>query len=114
MGITNIENANKSYRKLILWEKLKDLLVVTYELTKLLPDSEKFGLLSQMRRAVVSVMSNFVEGYLKSSKKEKLHYLEISETSLMELEAQAEICLILKYWNESDYEKFEKRRSLAG
>ena len=50
-----------------------------------------------MKRAIVSVLSNFVEGYLKKSKKEKIRFMEISETSLLELEAQGEICLILEY-----------------
>ncbi len=77
---------SKGYHKLILWEKLKELLIITYQLTDNLPKSEEFGLKSQMRRAVVSVISNFVEGYMKSSKKEKKHFMEISETSLMELE----------------------------
>lgn len=63
-----------------------------------------------MRRAIVSVISNLVEGYLKSSKKEKVHFLEISGTSLMELEAQGEICLILEYWDEDNYQEFEKKR----
>lgn len=67
-----------------------------------------------MRRAVVSVISNFVEGYLKSSTKEKLHFLEIAQTSLLELEAQAEVCLMLSYWSEANYEEFERIRAEAG
>jgi four helix bundle protein len=105
--------ANKSYRKLIVWGKLKILLVITYELTNKLPRSEEFILRSQMRRAVISVLSNFVEGYLKRSTREKLHFLEIAETSLMELEAQSEVCLILKYWSEEESMRFEKVRGLA-
>lgn len=69
---------------------------------------------SQMRRAVVSVISNFVEGYLKRSKKEKSHFMGISETSLLELEVQSEICLILNYWNNEDYAGFDKKRSEVG
>lgn len=64
----------------------------------------------QMRRAMVSVISNFVEGYLKKSKKDKNRFMEISETSLMELEGQSEICLILGYWNEEDYVLFDNKR----
>lgn len=104
----------KSYRKTIVWQKLKELLVITYKLTSRLPKSEEFGLKSQMNRAIVSVISGFVEGYLKRSTKEKLHYMEIAETSLMELEAQAEICLTLGFWTDKDYEEFEHKRSLAG
>jgi four helix bundle protein len=67
-----------------------------------------------MRRGAVSIISNFVEGYLKRSSKEKKHYLDISETSLLELEAQSEICLLLKYWSDDDYAEFDKKRSEVG
>lgn len=89
---------------------MKELLILVYELTKKLPSSENFGLKSQIQRAIVSVISNFVEGYLKSSKKEKLHFLEIAETSLLEVEAQGEICFVLNFWQEGDYNKFEEKR----
>lgn len=100
----------KSYHKLIVWQRLKELIILTYSLIEKLPRTEDFGLKSQMRRAIVSTISNFVEGYLKSSKKEKLHFLEIANTSLMELESQGEICLILNYWNKEDYEIFDNKR----
>ncbi len=66
-----------------------------------------------MNRAVVSSLSTFVEGYLKKSVKEKLHFMEIAETSLLELEAQSEICLLLNYWTEIEYQQFDKKRSEA-
>ena len=100
----------KSYHKLIVWGRLKELLVLTYKLVNQLPKSEEFGLKSQMKRAIVSVLSNFVEGYMKSSKKEKSYYLETAETSLMELEAQGEICLVLNFWSEINLEEFENKR----
>jgi len=90
--------------------RLKELLVITYKLVNQLPKSEEFGLKSQMKRAIVSVLSNFVEGYLKSSRKEKAYYMETAETSLMELKAQGEICLLLNFWSESDLERFENKR----
>lgn len=109
-----IDKSSKGYHKLILWSKLKELLKLTYDFTEKLPESEKFGLVPQMRRAIVSVISNFVEGYLKASKKDKSHFMEIAQTSLMELEGQSEACLILNYWTEQDYEMFDKKRSEAG
>lgn len=90
------------------------MLSLTYKLTKKLPKSEEFALVPQMRRAIVSVISNFVEGYLKSSIKNKRLFMEIAETSLMELEAQSEVCLMLEYWTDSDYEIFDKKRSEVG
>ncbi len=109
-----MDKSTKSYHKLILWHKMKDLITLTYTLTDKLPKSEIFGLTSQMRRAMVSVLSNFVEGYLKKSTKEKLHFMEIAETSLLELEAQSEICQILEYWGEEEYQLFDKKRSEVG
>lgn len=108
-----MDKSNKGYHKLIVWQKLKELLLLTYKLTEKLPKSEDFGLKSQMRRASISGLSNFVEGYLKKSMKEKLYFMETAETSLLELEAQSEICLILKYWTQTEYEGFDKKRSEA-
>jgi four helix bundle protein len=109
-----IGKTEKGYHKLLIWQRLKEFVKLVYLLTTKLPTSEEFGLKSQMRRATVSVLSNFVEGYLKTSRKHKISYLEISFTSLQELEAQAEICLILNYWSDEDYENFEeKRREVA-
>lgn len=109
-----IDKTTKGYHKLILWSKLKELLGLTYNLTEKLPESEKYGLIPQMRRAMVSVISNFVEGYLKTSVKDKGHFMEIAQTSLMELEGQSEVCLILNYWKDEDYEIFDKKRSEVG
>ena len=106
-----MDKSTKGYHNLILWEKLRSLLVITYKLTAYLPKSEDFGIKSQMRRAIVSVLSNFVEGYLKKSKREKLHFMEIAETSLLELEAQSEICVLLEYWYNDFYKDFDKKRS---
>lgn len=108
-----VDKSTKSYHKTLVWQKLKDLLLITYKLTDNLPKSEDFGLKPQMRRAVVSSISNFVEGYLKRSVKDKNRFMEISETSLLELEAQSEICLVLSYWTQEDYKEFDKCRSLA-
>ncbi|MBU0569734.1 four helix bundle protein [Patescibacteria group bacterium] len=85
----------KGYHKLLLWKRLKTFIKLVYQLTESLPKTEEFGLITQMRRAIISVISNFVEGYLDRSQKNKLRYLGIARASLMELEAQSEICKIL-------------------
>jgi len=104
----------RGFRSLVVWQRMQELVKLVYTLTEKLPKSEMFGLISQMRRAVVSVISNFAEGYLKSSKKEKVAYLERSASSLMELDAQAEVCLILGYFTDNDFEAFSKKRSEVG
>ncbi len=104
------DKTEKGYHKLLLWQRLKEIIKLVYKLTDKLPKSEDFGLKPQMRRACVSVISNFVEGYLKTSNKHKVSFLEIASTSLMELEAQGEICSILEYWSDEDYILFDQKR----
>ncbi|MFC1727490.1 four helix bundle protein [Patescibacteria group bacterium] len=99
------------YRKLIVWQEAKQLTVLVYKLTENLPQSEEFGLKSQMRRASVSIMSNIAEGWIRKSKKDKLRYLEISEGSLFELESEGEIVLAVGYWTKGDYLRFDKQRA---
>lgn len=108
------DKREKGYHKLLLWQRLKEFIRLTYRLTDKLPKTEEFGLKPQMRRAIVSVISNFVEGYLKTSKKHKISFLEIAQTSLLELEAQGEICLILDYWTIENYDLFDQKRGEVG
>jgi four helix bundle protein len=104
------DKKEKGYHKLLLWKRLKTFIKLVYQLTENLPKTEEFGLKTQMRRAIVSVISNFVEGYLDKSRKNKLRYLNIARSSLMELEAQSEICKILEYWTNKQYFEFDEKR----
>ena len=102
------------YRDLIVWKEAKKLTVLVYQLTEVFPKSEEFGLKSQMRRASVSVMSQIAEGWLRRTKKSKLHYLEIAEGSLLELESQGEVVKEVGYWDNKQYETFTDQRSRTG
>ena len=76
---------SKSFEDLIVWQKAHKLALAVYQLTKSFPKSEQFGLVSQMRRAAVSIPANIAEGFGKSSKAEKARFLNISQGSLQEL-----------------------------
>lgn len=104
----------KGYKKLIVWQEAKKLVVLIYKLTEILPRSEDYGLKSQMRRAAVSVLANMAEGWLRRSSKDKLHYLEISEGSLLELETEAEVAFEVKYWSEKHFREFDQQKSKVG
>lgn len=84
---------------------------MVYQLTENFPKSEEFGLKSQMRRAAVSVISQIAEGWLRRSKKDKLHYLEIAEGSLFEIESQGEIVKEIGHWNAKEYRAFDAQRA---
>lgn len=80
-----------SYRDLVVWQKSKDFAVTIYRLTKEFPSEEKFGLVSQMRRAAISIPSNIAEGRGRRSRKDFVQFLYIALGSLSELETQIEI-----------------------
>lgn len=78
----------KSYKELIVWQKAMALAKAIYLLTEKFPKCELYGLISQMRRAVVSIVSNIAEGYGRKSTKEYKQFYAISYGSGLELETQ--------------------------
>jgi four helix bundle protein len=84
-------NAIKSHMDLDVWKLSMDFVDEVYTITGTFPDSEKFGLTSQLRRAGVSIPSNIAEGAGRSYKKEFIRFLYISMGSLSEVETQLEI-----------------------
>jgi four helix bundle protein len=97
----------KSYKDLTVWRKSIELSVVIYALTANFPDSEKFGLSSQMSRAAVSIASNIAEGSGRGSKKEFCHFLRIALGSANELETQVEIAKLLPFSKNLDYNNID-------
>lgn len=77
-----------SYKELIVWQKAMDLAVEVYRLTDLFPKSEIYGIVSQMRRAAVSIPSNIAEGYGRKYTKEYNQSLSVTYGSTQELETQ--------------------------
>jgi four helix bundle protein len=82
---------SKGYKDLRVWQQAMMLAEAVYEVTKRFPQDERFGLISQMRRAAVSVPSNIAEGRGRGSDAELLRFCAIAYGSLMELETQAEL-----------------------
>ena len=91
------------YRKLNVYQKAMDLVTDIYRLLSKFPSEEKYALCDQIRRAAVSVPSNIAEGMSRLSDKEKIHFLNISNASLMEIMCQFEISKRLGYISEEDY-----------
>lgn len=76
------------FEKLNVWKNTRDLTKNIYIITKGFPSDEKFGLVSQMRRAVISISSNIAEGSSKKSKKDQANFYNIAYSSSMELLSQ--------------------------
>lgn len=91
------------YKNLEIWKLSKDICVYVYEITKNYPKDELYGIISQIRRCAVSIPSNIAEGYAKSSLKEQIKFIEISNGSFYELTTQIEISYELKYISKTDY-----------
>ena len=78
----------RSFKDLLVWQEAMILAEITYRLVALLPNSERYELSSQMRRASVSIPSNIAEGYARESRGSYLQFLRIARGSLRELETQ--------------------------
>ncbi|MDD3275298.1 MAG: four helix bundle protein [Candidatus Omnitrophica bacterium] len=76
----------KTFEDLIVWKKSHDLVIEVYRMTKDLPSEEKFGLVSQIKRAAVSIPANIAEGFSRRGSKDKIHFYNISQGSLSELQ----------------------------
>lgn len=97
-----------SHKKLDIWNFSLEFVSKIYFLTSQFPKEELFGLVSQLRRASVSVSSNVAEGLSRTSKLEKIRFLEISRSSLVEIDTQLEIALKLKLCNMNELVEIEK------
>ena len=104
----------KSYHDLTVWQQAMDIVEEIYRLTQSFPRAEDYGLVSQMRRAAVSVQSNIAEGYTRSHRAEYVQHLSIAHGSLAELETQLEIAARLGYISSEENEERNKEVTSVG
>jgi four helix bundle protein len=83
-----MEKKTQSYKDLVVWQKGIALAKAIYQLTAKFPSDEKFGLISQMRRAAVSIPSNIAEGQARHTTGEFIQFISHAEGSVAELETQ--------------------------
>ena len=84
----SVNGKTQSYRDLLVWRKGISLAKMIYKITAEFPSEEKFGLISQMRRAAVSVPSNIAEGQARHTSGEFVQFIAYAECSLAELDTQ--------------------------
>lgn len=104
----------EGYRGLVVWQKAKELVLQIYAETNKFPQSEAFGLTSQLRRAVLSVPANIAEGKERQYDKEFVQFLYLARSSLAEVEVFLEIAKDLGYLTLDGFNRLEKQTSEVG
>jgi len=90
----------QSFTDLIAWQEAHKLVLMIYIETKKFPREELFGLVNQMRRAVISITSNIAEGFSRRSNKEKTQFYYLSQGSLTEIQNQLIAAKDIGFMNE--------------
>jgi four helix bundle protein len=93
----------RDYTKIKAWQFSDELALLVYKATEKFPKSEIWGLISQMRRASVSVPANIVEGSARKNRKEYLQFLYVAKSSLAELSYYIRFTKKLGYLNDKNY-----------
>jgi four helix bundle protein len=109
-------NETQSYKDLLVWQKGISLAKMIYKLTNSFPREEKFGLVSQMRRAAVSVPSNIAEGQARHTTGEFVQFVSHAEGSIAELDTQLIVSVELSFCAKRDalpvYEAIDELRRM--
>lgn len=93
-----------TFKDIKVWQKSHELVLEIYKTTRNFPDSERYGLISQMRRSAASIPTNIVEGYKKGSDKDFARYLCIADGSLEETKYHLLLARDLKYLDSKKYD----------
>lgn len=99
---------DKPHKKLDVWKLSMELARTIYRLTACFPNEERFGLVSQMRRAAVSVPSNIAEGAARDSSNEFRNFLSIARSSLSELDTQLDLSQELGFLTEKSRSEVDR------
>jgi len=100
-------NYSYSFEKLDVWQKARQLVVKIYRLTAKFPSEEKFGLVSQIKRATISITSNIAEGTSRSSLKDQIRFTEIAYGSALEVYCQLVSSVDLGFISENDFQEID-------
>ena len=103
-----------TFNDILAWQKAHKLVLHVYKLTNQFPASEKYTLSNQLRRAVISIASNIVEGFKRRSVKDSLRFYNMAEASLEEVKYQLLIARDLEYISKEQYTDIKNTFNEAG
>ena len=92
------------HKNLVLWKESMELIKCIYQIIVAFPESEKFGVIAQYRRASISIILNIAEGAARISKMDFNHFLNISQGSISEIDALTEVSLELNFIYKNIYD----------
>ena len=95
----------RAHRNLDVWKRSMELVEAIYQITSQFPQAEQYGLVSQMRRASISIPSNLAEGAARTGKKEFLQFINIAQGSVSELDTQVELAKDLGFLEQKNYDE---------
>ncbi len=107
MGVKEDNSYSRSFKDLECWQKAHGFVKTVYQVTKIFPEDERYGLVSQFRRAAVSIAANICEGYRKLSRADKLRFMNIAQGSLEECRYYIILSRDLNFFNQKTYEDLE-------
>ena len=97
------------YRRLDVYQNAKSLTIDIYKVLESFPQEERFALCDQLKRAVVSIVSNIAEGFGRYSEKERLYFLNNANGSLMEVSCQIDVAEALGYIDNETKERIDDK-----
>ncbi len=101
----------RNWDELIVWQESHQLVLEIYKTLKYFPKEETYGLISQIKRAAISIPTNIVEGHSKNTSKDFQRFLFIARGSLEELKYLLLLSKDLRYISEEIYENLEEKLS---
>ena len=104
----------QKFTQLTAWKESHKLVLLTYQTTNRFPAKEKFVLVPQMNRCVISISSNIAEGFTRQGNKEKIQFYYMAKASLTELENQLIIANDLGYVSKDNFQLLTKQFELVG
>lgn len=99
----------KSFTDLDAWKEAHTLVLMVYKATKKFPKEEMFGLVTQLRKAAVSITSNIAEGFSRQSYQDKLHFYSMALGSLTEVQNELLVARDIKYLVKDEFMEIAKQ-----
>lgn len=109
----NTKETIKECTDLHAWQECHQLVIMVYIITRSFSKEEVFGLVSQMRRAAISITSNIAEGFGRQGYKEKIQFYYVAHGSLTELKNQIIAAKDIKYLNTDNFDKLMNQMNMS-